>query len=99
MPKHHRKCDSSKFRRLQKSQHIRHLAKVKRLKEIERKDQIRIAQWRRDHEEMLQHQREIRQRLLNLLTFRMWRLDPEEYDRWARWRRFNSITSLFGRTI
>lgn len=96
MSKKSRKCDSDKYRRHQRKAHVNHLAKVERRREIEREDSRRRDEWRKNQELIREKERELIKRIANLLSFRIWQLDPVKYDYWVRQGRIRSIMNVFG---
>lgn len=99
----HRKCDSDKYRRLQRAQRTAHLDKVKRRKEVERKEHELAYHWRRDQELIQATQRREKerslQRMVNLLCFRIWQLDPAYYNHWSRMHALDKIAKTWGMIV
>lgn len=103
MSQKHRKCDTEKFRRRRKAEKTCGQHRLAEQKERERKynekwGPIREAARMREREEVLETIR-LRRRLVNLLTFRMWQMDPVYYYHWARERQMKAIVNIFARNI
>jgi hypothetical protein len=103
MPQKHRKCDSSKYRRRRASEKSHH---INTSHENEwKRDKKERAQWQFKEDQRLAERQEVletirlRRRLLNLLTFRMWQMDPVYYDQWARTHQLREILGIFAGNI
>ena len=91
----HRKCDSEKYRKSQKRIHAHHLVKVAIRKEEQRKDNELYWKWRKEQERIAEEKHRLDQRLLNLLSFRLWQRDSVYYDRWSKTKQLCQIITVF----
>ncbi|MDD5045398.1 MAG: hypothetical protein PHI12_12045 [Dehalococcoidales bacterium] len=99
----HRKCDQQKYKKRAQRQVEKHNIRAARRREQERQDHIKWEAWRRDQELILakeqKEKKELRTRIIKLLFFRMWQMDPGLYNDWSRSCEVNRVLGFWGGRI
>jgi hypothetical protein len=90
------KRNTDKYRKHLKNIKVHSQARQKWRQEEEAREAQRIGEWRRQQEEIHRESRNQLQLIVNLLSFRIWQLDPQFYQEMAFNRRMDAFCSIFG---